>query len=629
LASITVAGDLKDRSDIPDKYKWKPEHIYASLDDWQKDFDYLQSKVEDLVAFKGTFAGENATDPAKSLIEFNKLTEDLWARVEKLWVYVMFNYDVDLSNSDWAGLQQQIQMAYIDLSSKLAWYEPEVLQIPQETMHQYIAENPALEDYRKEYDDLYAQQAHVLSEQEEEILALSGNVTGTSRDVFSKLTDVDMSFGYIEDEEGNEVEVNDAGWNSWRVNKNRQVREDYFKALWNGYDSFGTTLAALTNGNIKKNIYYHKARKYDNTLKAALEGRFIPEDVYYNLVNTTRANTAPLHKYNEIRKRVLGVDHYRHWDYYVSLAETEDKRHTWEEGTAMILEALKPIGKQYLEDIKVALNPENGWVDVYATKSKRGGAYSSSCYSVHPYMLYNFDYDKGLTLEDVSTIAHEVGHAMHTYYSENTQPFPNKNYSNFNAEVASTTNEVIMANKLLADARKVYKKAKGEEKEKARQHLIGLLDANISAVRTTFYRQTMFATWELESNQMGEKGMPLTQESLSELYGNLLKEWHGPAAEYEELSSISWARIPHFYRGYYVYTYATSYAASVAIATDIINGKKGAQERLLAYLQSGSSKHPVELLKDAGVDMTTPEPIEKLVAYTQALVDELDELTKQ
>jgi len=629
LGSVLYAADMPKRSEIPDEYKWKPEDIYATIDDWEADFTFLESKLDEVVSYKGTFAGDKATDPAKSLIAFNKLTEELMPIVERLWVYVMFNYHVDLSNSQWAGRQQRIQTLYVDFSSRMAWYDPEILKIPQETMHRYIDQNPELEPYRKTYDDLYAQQAHVLSEPEEQILALSGNITGTASDVFGKLTDVDMKFGYIEDENGEDVEVTDAGWTSWRVNKNRATREAYFKKLWEGYQGMGTTIAALMNGNIKKNVYLQRARKYDNTLQAALDGNFIPEEVYINLVETTRANLEPLHKYNEIRKRVLGVDHYRHWDYYVSLADMPEERYQWNQAADMIFAALKkPLGKQYIKDIKVALDTKNGWVDVYANANKRGGAYSSSCYGVHPYMLFNFDYNKGLTIEDVSTIAHEVGHSMHSWYSEKAQAYPNKDYAIFNAEVASTTNEAIFTALELDKARKEYKKAKGEDKEAAKQKLIALLDGAISSARTTFYRQTMFATWEWEANKMGEQGMPLTVESLSNLYYDILTEFHGPAADYEELSAISWARIPHFYRGYYVYTYATSYAAAVALAKKLMDEEPGAQEAYINYLKSGSSKHPVELLKDAGVDMTTPAPIEAFVSYVADLVNELDELTR-
>lgn len=636
LTAGAFAGAVKERQEIPDKYKWQTNHIYASIEDWQKDFDTISAKLDELVAFKGTFAGEKANKPAKSLIEFNKISEEVEAMFERLYVYVIFNYHVDMGNSDWAGRQQQVQMLAIQYGQKLAWVEPELLEIPQETMFKYVDENPELETYRKSYQDMYLLQEHVLSEPEEVIIAASQNITGTASDVFSKLTDVDMTFGYILDENGDSIEVSDSGWNSWRVNKNRQVREDYFKKLWYGYDSFGNTIAALMNGNIKKNVYLSTARKFDNTLQAALSSSFIPEDVYINLVNTTRKNVAPLHKYNDVRKRMLGVDHYRHWDYYVSVAEADESRYTWDEAVAMVTDALKgPLGPQYIKDISVALNPENGWVDCFANRDKRGGAYSSSCYGVHPYMLFNFDFDKGLTLEDVSTIAHEVGHAMHTYYSEESQPMPNKSYAIFNAEVASTTNEAIMSSKLLDEARKAYKKAKKpEEKAAAKQRLIYLLDSNLNSIRTTFYRQTKFATWEWEANKMGEAQQPLTKESLSDLYYKILTEFHGPAAEYEELSGISWARIPHFYRGYYVYTYATSYAAAIALATDLMaeaNGdktKKGAQERYLKFLASGSSKHPVELLQDAGVDMATPAPVEALVKYFSNMVNELDALTK-
>lgn len=635
LVANAFAGAVKTRSEIPDKYKWRTNHIYASLEDWQKDFDYVQTNVDVAAAFKGRFANPDATDPPQSLIAFNKLNEDLMQKVERLWVYVMFNYNVDLSSSQWTGLQQQIQSLYIDYSQKMAWLEPELLQIPQETMHKYIADNPELASYRKTYDDMYLLQEHVLSEPEERILALSQNITGTASDVYGKLTDVDMDFGYIVDENGDSVEVTDSGWVTWRTNQDRRVREDYFNKIWTGYEKLGTTMSGLMNGNIKKNVYIAQARKYDNTLQAALSGSFIPEDVYVNLVETTRNNLAPLHKYNETRKRMLGVDHYRHWDYYVSLIPADETRYTWEQAVAMITEALKPLGKKYLQDITTALTPESGWVDPFATKDKRGGAYSSSCYGVHPYMLYNFDYDKGLILEDVSTVAHEVGHAMHTYYSEKTQPYANKDYAIFNAEVASTTNEAIFATKMLNEARSAYKKAKKpEDKEKAKQHLIYLLESSLNSARDTFYRQTMFAAWEWEANKMGEANQPLTTESLSDLYYNTLTEFHGPAMEYEKLSAISWARIPHFYRGYYVYTYATSYAAAIALASDITaeaNGdksKKGAAQRYITYLQSGSSKHPVELLKDAGVDMTTPAPIEAFVAYFSKMVAELDALTK-
>ena len=633
VASV-FAGAAKERSEIPDIYKWKTQDIYATLDDWQKDFDFISEKLDELAAFKGTFAGEKATEPAQSLIEFNRLSEQISIKFERVWTYVMYNYNTDLSNSDWIGKQQMLYGLWVNYGEKLAWMDPEILEIPYESMMKYIDATPELEAYRKTYDDLYKQQEHVLTEPEESILALSGNITGTSSDVFGQLTDADMKFGYILDENGDSVEVTDAGWVTWRTNMDRRVREDYFKAVWDTYDSFGSSISALMNGNIKKDMYLTRARKYESTLHRAMDGSFVPVEVYYNLIETTRANAAPFHKYNEIRKRVLGVDNYRHWDYYVSIIGAPEKRYNFEEAVDMITEALKPMGKQYIKDIKYGLNPKNGWVDVYTHTGKRGGAYSSMSYGIHPFMLYNFDYDLGLTFEDVSTVAHEVGHSMHSWYSEKTQPFPNKDYAIFNAEVASTVNEAIFSNLMLAEARKEYNKAKGDAKEEAKQWLIFLLNKNIDAVRQTFYRQTLFATWEWEAHKMGEEGMPLTKQSMSDLYGSLLAEFHGSATEYEELSHMSWARIPHFYRGYYVYTYATSYAAAIAIAQDILaeyNGDKnckGTRDRFLTYLASGSSKHPVELLKDAGVDMTTPEPILALIQYFSDMVDELDALTQ-
>jgi oligoendopeptidase F len=621
------------RSDISDQYKWKPEHIYPSIEKWEADVKTLGADLDQLAEFKGRFAGPEAKTPVKSLIEFNKLSEEVEKKLDRVGSYVSYSHDVDLGNQDWSGREQTLMDLYTEYGQKLAWTEPEMLQIPRDTLLKWVNENPDLKPYRKQYEDMYALQEHTLSEPEERILALSGRITGTAGNVFEKLTDVDMRYDSIRDEKGNMVEVTDAGWTSWRVHQDRRVREDYFKSVWAQYDKYGNTFAELMAANINKDIFGVKTRKYKSTLDRAMSRSFIPEAVYTNLVATTRANTAPFHKYDAIRKRILGVDHYRHWDYYVSLVPEDETRYTFEQGVAKVKEALQPLGAEYIQKISFALDPKNGWVDPFASQGKRGGAYSGSAYGVHSFMLYNFDYTKGLTLDDVSTIAHEVGHAMHTQFSEKNQPFPTRDYATFNAEVASTTNETLMAMKLLDEARAAYKKANGKNRAAAKQRLLYLLEQNINGVRDTYYRQVMFATWEWEAHQMGEKGEPMTKDSFSELYSNLLKEWHGPAAEYEAISGITWAQVPHFYRGYYVYAYATSYAAAVALAKDIraeAKGDakhKGATAKYLNYLKSGSSQHPIELLKAAGVDMTTPAPIESLISYFSSLVDELDKLT--
>jgi oligoendopeptidase F len=300
----------------------------------------------------------------------------------------------------------------------------------------------------------------------------------------------------------------------------------------------------------------------------------------------------------------------------------------------IVADALKPLGEQYVADIRKGLSPASGWVDPFYSKGKRGGAYSGSSYKIHPFMLYNFDVDKGLNGEDVSTVAHEVGHSMHTFYSEQKQAYPNYAYATFNAEVASTTNETLLATKLLNEARTAYTKAKkGDAKQAAKINLMSLLEDNLSRARDTFYRQTMFADFELAVNRMGENSQPITKESLDTLYYADLQLYQGPALEYEPLSSVEWERIPHFYRVYYVYTYATSYAAAVALAQNILTedkaGKHAARDRYLEYLHSGSSKHPVELLQDAGVDMMTPAPVEAFVKWFGGLVDELDMLSKK
>jgi oligoendopeptidase F len=628
------ASSAIERSKIDKLYTWRTSDIYPNLEKWDADVKAVRADIDKLAQFKGKFAGPDAKDPLKSLIEFNKLSEEAEKKLDLVGSYVSYSHDVDLADQDWSGREQTLTDIYTDFGQKLAWEEPELLQIPRETMMKWVDQNPELQSYRKQYEDMYALQAHTLSEPEERILALSGKIIGTPGNVFEKFTDVDMRYDSIRDESGKLVEVSDAGWTSWRVHQDRRVREDYFKSVWAQYDKYGNTFAEIMAGQINKDMYLTDARHYKSTLDRAMSQSFIPEAVYTNLVATTRKNTEPLHKYDALRKRLLKVDHYRHWDYYVSLVPEDETRFKWEDAVAKVKDALQPLGAEYIKNISYALDAKNGWVDPFASQGKRGGAYSGSAYGIHPFMLFNFDYQKGLTLDDISAVAHEVGHSMHTMYSEKNQPFPTREYATFNAEVASTTNETLMAMKLLDEARANYKKAKGNARDAAKQRLIYLLEQNINGVRDTYYRQVMFATWEWEAHQMGEKGEPMTKESFSDLYSNLLKEWHGPAAEYEPISGITWAQIPHYYRGYYVYAYATSYAAAVALAKDIRaeanddKKHKGATAKYLAYLKSGSSKHPVDLLKDAGVDMTTPAPIESLISYFSSLVDELDKLTK-
>ncbi len=632
LATGTMPLCAQDRAKMNPDYQWRPEHIYPTVDAWQKDLAVIRSGLPKLAAYRGHFAKKLAKEAIKDLLAYNKLSKDLSIRMERAVNYVQYHVDVAMNDAIWNGRRQEIEQIAIDFSQKTAWLEPELLEIPRETLVGWTNQNQELAPYRKTYEDMYTLRAHSLSTPEEELLALAGTVVATPSDVFEVLTTVDLDYGMINDENDKPIKVSDAGWVSFRTNKNRAVRENYFNALWAQYKKHENTFAAVMKGNIQKDLFLAKARHFPTTLDQALTLNHIPTSVYENLISTTRKNLAPLHRLDALRKRVLGIDHYRHWDYYVNFAKAAEKRVSWEDAVSQVKNSLAPLGTTYLKDLEHALNAKNGWVDVYENQAKRSGAYSSSTYGIHPYMLYNFDSQRGLTLDDVSTVAHEVGHTLHSYYSEKGQPWPNQNYAIFNAEVASTTNETLFAIKLLDDARAAYAKAPSDAKERTRENLIALLEQNIKTGRDTFFRQAMFATWEWEAHKMAEAGKPLTAESFSKLYGDLLKEWHGEAAEYGELSSVSWAMIPHFYNAYYVYSYATSYAAAVSLAQDIRAeamgnpDKKGATARFLAYLASGSSKHPVELLKDGGVDMTSPAPIEAFIKYWTGLVVELESL---
>ena len=391
LLMLTGASRAIERSRISDLYKWKPQDIYPSAEKWEADVKAIRANLDKLAAFRGQFAGPEAKDPIGSLISFNRLSEETGQKLDLTDGYVSYSFDVNLGDQTWAGREQTLMDVYSEFGQKLAWEEPELLQIPRDTLMKWVDANKELQPYRKPYEDLYALAEHTLSEPEERVLALSSKLDGVPSKVFGKLTDVDMRYDSIRDENGQRVEVTDAGWTSWRIHQDRRVREDYFKSVWAQYDKYGNTFAEIMAGNINKDIFLTKARKYQSTLDRAMSQTFIPEAVYTNLVSTTRQNTAPFHRYDAIRKRLLKVDHYRHWDYYVSLVPEDETRYAWEQGVAMVQDALKPLGAQYVKDIGIALDPKNGSVDPYASQGKRGGAYSGGAYHVHPFMLFNFD----------------------------------------------------------------------------------------------------------------------------------------------------------------------------------------------------------------------------------------------
>ncbi|MEK9136724.1 MAG: M3 family metallopeptidase, partial [Bacteroidota bacterium] len=530
-------------------------------------------------------------------------------------------------------------MAYA--GEKLAWEKPELLKIPQDTLLTWTETYPELKPYQQRYGNMFALQAHTLSEPEERILSLAFGITG-SVDVNSAMQDIaetfanaDMDFPAIVDEKGDSVRPSYGSWRDvWRTSPNRRVREDCARTVFGKYNTYGNTLAGLLALQCKKDVFLAQARHYNTTLQAALAPLFIPEGVYLNLIKGVRAGLEPLHKYEAIRKRVLLPEHYTLWHDFVSLGSAGDEKgKTWEESAAIVVEALKPLGEQYGRDLAKVLDPQSGQVDVFTSHSKLAGAACYTTSGAPGYMRFNVNYEKGLLFDNVSGVAHEAGHCLNSKYTELNQPLPLRDWNTLTNETPSSINEAFLVMKLIADARTEYRQAAGKEEEDARQRLIYLIDSWLIWCRD-IYRLTMFAEWELRAHKLAEEGPPITKQNLSQLWSELTTEYYGSAMEQDELSNVFWAAYPHFYYGYYVYSYSVGGIASVVLAQNIRaeyqgdKAKRGSTERYLNFIKAGSTKHPVELLKDAGIDMTTSAPIEEFAKYFSELVDELDQLTQ-
>ncbi|RPH92414.1 hypothetical protein EHM69_12825, partial [candidate division KSB1 bacterium] len=617
VAVLCVSAFAIDRAAIPEKYKWKTFYIYPSNEAWQAGIDSVHVWLTKLEAYKGTLAQRSGTKNEPNLASFTTLQERAGVELSRVLWHAYYNFQVDMADQVWTGRRDQSFALWSEFYERIAWLEPELLQIPKDTLLAWAAAYPALKPYQLQYADMFALRAHSLTEPEERILALASDMAGNANEIFTRMTSVDMDFPFITDEKGDSIQANFSGWREGlRSHPDRAFRERYFKALYGRYKTFSNTFAATITAQYKTDVFYARARKFDNTLQANLSPTFVPEEVYTNLIQTTRANLAPFQKYEAIRKRVLGLEHYKMWDSHVSLASAIDKRSTWEEAAAIVAESVKPLGPQFAAEVRRVLDPNNRFVDPFTSPGKITGAWSHNSVDEPACMIFNFDYEKGLTADGVTTIAHEVGHTMHANYTKQAQPISLRGDVSLTSEVPSTTGEALLNMKLLDDARAEYKRANGVAKEAARQKLIYLLDQMLMNGRDAFFREVMFAEWELKAHQMAENNESITQEGLTALYAGLLKDYYGPVLESDELTDIFWAVLPHFYLGYYVYSYAVGDVAATALATGIraeYAGDKtqhGTTERYLNYLKSGTSKHGIDLLKDAGVDFTTSAPIE-------------------
>ncbi|MEW4209100.1 oligoendopeptidase F [Priestia megaterium] len=596
---------LPSRSEIKVEDTWKLEDIFASDDAWEKEFEEVKALIPQMEKFKGKL-GESAQTLYDALQEQDELT----MRVSKLYTYAHMRYDQDTTNSFYQGLNDRIKTLYTQIASALSYVTPEILSIEESRIKQYMAEHKELKLYAHALDEITRERPHILSESEEALLAQASEVLGSSSNTFGMLNNADLEFPSIKDENGEEVEITHGRYIRFLESSDRRVREEAFKAVYETYGKFKNTFASTLSGTVKKDNFSARVRHYNSARHSALSTNNIPEEVYDNLVKTVNDNLHLLHRYIDLRKKVLGIEELHMYDLYTPLVKDVKMEVTYEEAKDYILKGLKPLGEDYLNVLKEGF--ENRWVDVHENKGKRSGAYSSGTYGTNPYILMNWQDN----VNNLFTLAHEFGHSVHSYYTRKTQPYPYGDYSIFVAEVASTCNEALLNDYLL--------KTIDDEKQR-----LYLLNHYLEGFRGTVFRQTMFAEFEHDVHVRAQNGEPLTPELLTKLYYDLNKKYFGDNLVIDEEIGLEWARIPHFYYNYYVYQYATGFSAAAALSKQILEEGNAAVERYVGFLKSGSSDYPIEVLKKAGVDMTTSQPIEEALAVFEEKLTEMERLLNQ
>ncbi len=596
---------LKLREEIDSKYKWNIEAMYADNDAWETDFEKVKELAEKVVSFQGKL-----TESAETLLTAIEANCDLDRTLEKVFVFSRMKLDEDNSNSVFQSMNGRCMALIAEVSAKLSFFTPELMSASEETILGYIEQLDGLKLYEFFLTDMLKMKKHVLSESEENILAQLSEVTSAPNNIFTMLNNADMTFGKIKDENGEEVELTHGNYINFMESYDRNVRKAAFESVYEAYKAQINTLAALYSTSVKNDCTKARIRHYESSRAAALSGNEIPESVYDNLIEVVHSYLPLLHEYMELRKEILGVDELKMYDVYVPLVKMPEKEIPFEEGIEMMLEALAPMGQDYLDNVKKAV--EEGWMDVYENKGKTSGAYSFGCYDSYPYILLNYT-DK---LQDVLTVIHETGHSMHSLYTRQAQPFIYGDYSIFVAEVASTVNECLLLRHLL-------------KKEKDPTMRKFLLNRFIEEFRTTVFRQAMFAEFELLAHRHVESGEALTAEWLCEEYDKLNTLYFGDALAHDDYIQYEWSRIPHFYRAYYVYQYSTGFSAATAISKKILTEGEPAVKKYKEFLSMGSSAYPVEELKVAGVDMTGKEPVVEAMETFRELIEEFKELIEK
>lgn len=596
---------LPNREDLPEKLTWDLTPIFSSDQEFDKKYEELTEELKNSEHYKGTL-GNGAT----AFLEALEFVLTMYRKVELIYVYSHLKNDQDTTNTTYQALYARAGSLLSKVSEAIAWYEPEVLQLSDEQIWQYFEEEPKLEVYRHYVKQMVDNRAHILSADQEALLAGAGEIFGASSGTFAVLNNADLEFPTITGENGEKIQLSHGVYGQLLESTNREVREAAFKGLYSVYAQFRNTFASTLGTHIKGHNFKAQARQYASAREAALSNNHIPESVYDTLVTVVNKHLPLLHRYMELRKRLLNVDTLHMYDLYTPVLGEAPIKFTYEEAVEKAIESLAPMGEEYLAVVKEAFS--NRWIDVVENKGKRSGAYSSGSYDTNPYILMNW-HD---TLDQLFTLVHEMGHSVHSYFTRSNQPFVYGDYSIFLAEIASTTNENILTEHLLAT----------EEDPRVRAYV---LNHYLDGFKGTIFRQTQFAEFEHFMHQEDAKGTPLTSEYLSESYGELNAKYYGPAVEKDPEIKDEWARIPHFYYNYYVYQYSTGFSAASALAKKIWEKEPGALDAYLTYLKAGNSDYPVEVMKKAGVDMTQAAYIEDAMAVFEQRLNELEALVEE
>ena len=594
---------IPKRSEVLKENTWATEDIFANDEAWEKAFE----KAQEYPARLATFAGKISTD-AKALYEYLVFEDELEVEIMKLYSYAHLNSDVDTSNSSYQAMMGKTMAYYASLSASDSFARPEIISIDDEKMEQFYRDEPRLELYRRNLDRIRSNKPHTLSDSEERLLAGASEISGAASSIGNFFRNADLRFPDVKDGEGNTRQLTQGSYISYVESSDRVLRKSAFESLYHTFGSFRNTTAALLDAQMRQLKFFSRARNHESSLAASLSRTEVPTEVYHNLIATVHKNMPLMHRYMAIRKKLMGVDELHMYDIYPTLVSEAEANITFEEAKAISLEALKPLGKDYTDVVKHAY--ENRWIDVYENEGKRGGAYSSGA-RPHPYVLLNHENN----LNSMFTLVHEMGHAMHSYLSKENQPICYADYVIFVAEVASTCNEALLMNHLLS-----------ETTDKVRRAY--LINYFLEQFRTTLYRQTMFAEFELEMSKLVESGQSLTADTLCKIYHRLNEEYYGPSVVIDEEIDMEWARIPHFFMNFYVFQYATGFSAAMALSRKILNEGADAVDKYLGFLSGGCSDTPIGLLKGAGVDMATAEPIETALKTFEELLDEFEELMK-